>query len=147
MSAQKPTREQLEAMRLVQDISQAFSDQDAALSAYFSSVNNDDILPQRSARNDFSHRLELARTKPTVVTVRARGDNPGGTFLIIEAAKAKQMAGSSGKELRKETITDRMRKIRAEIGVELPKLRIEPSQRSRSSVPRMSRKAVADRDD
>lgn len=146
MGAQKPSREHVEAMQLVRDISQAFSDDDAALSTYFSSVDDDDIIPQRSARNDFSHRLELARTTPTVVTVRARGDNPGGTFLIIEASKVKQMARSVEKEDRKETITDRMRRIRGEMGVELPKLRIERSQRPRSSVPRIGRMAVAEKD-
>lgn len=144
MSAQKPSREHLEAMQLMRDISQAFSDDDAALSAYFSSVDDDDIIPQRSARNDFSHRLELARTTPTVVTVRPRGDNPGGTYLIIEATKAIQMARSAEKEQRKETIIDRMRKIRAEMDIQLPKLRAPENQRPRSSVPRIGRRALAE---
>lgn len=144
--SQKPSREQLEAMKMVREISQAFSDEDTVLSTYFSSVGDDDIILQRPARDDFSRRLELARTTPTVVTVRARGDNCGGTFLIIEASKVKQMARSFEEEDRMETITDRMRKIREEIGVELSELRIERSQRPRSSVPRIGRKAVPEGD-
>ena len=60
--------------------------------------------------------------------------------MMTEAKEAREMATSAGKDHRAETITDRMRRLQAEMGVTVPKLRGPRSGRPRSGAPRLCRK-------
>lgn len=102
----------------VRNAGAALAEKGHEVGRYFQQLDSGSVATQRETKDQLPRRLKASSREPQIVTVQARGEEEGGTYLILPLEKMAETLEAQGEEEPFVPITASLREIGD--GMEIP---------------------------